>query len=324
VLLTIIAGILLALAVFGVLGGAVLVMTSNSSQVRTRMRQFVASDVPSPAASVAETRRQKRADLFAQIDARWERRASAQVLATQLERANLSLTISEFTLLRVGGAVGMALVFSALATQLWWLLLLPGLLVGAWLPRLWLRLTIRRRMNKLDNQLADILNILAGSVRTGSSLFQALDRIAREAEEPSRSEYLRVVRAISLGAPLDQALRGLAVRVPSEDMDLLVTAISIQQQTGGNLGQTLDLIATTVRERHRIQREISALSAQQRFSAYMLAALPLFLTGVLFIISPKYIGRIFEPGPLLMLPCGVVVLLILGFVVMNKIAAIDV
>jgi tight adherence protein B len=107
-------------------------------------------------------------------------------------------------------------------------------------------------------------------------------------------------------------------------MEMLVTAISIQQQTGGNLGHTLDLIATTVRERHRIQREIRALSAQQRFSAYMLAALPVLLVGLLFVISPKYIGRIFEPGWILVLPCSVVVLLVVGFVVMNKIAAIDV
>jgi tight adherence protein B len=320
---TIIAGLLLAAAVFGILGGALL-LTSTQGRVRARVRQFVATDEPAAVESVAEMRKQRRADLFAQIDARWERGANAQALAARLERASLSLTISEFTLLRLGCAVLVALVFIALAPHLWWLVLLPGVALGAWLPLVYLRLAISRRMNKLDNQLPDILNILAGSVRTGSSLFQGLDRIAREADEPSKSEYLRVVRAISLGAPMDQALHSLAARVPSEDMDMLVTAISIQQQTGGNLGQTLDLIATTVRERHRIQREIKVLSAQQRISAYMLAALPILLVGILFLISPTYIGRIFEPGPILMLPCSVVVLLILGFVVMNRIAAIDV
>jgi tight adherence protein B len=322
--LTLFAGLLLALALFGILGGAVLLLTSTEGRISTRMREFVASDEPAPVSHVAEARRRKRADLFAQIDARLARRASAQALSMRLERANLNLTVSEFTLLRVAAAVFVALVLVALASGLWWVVLLPGVALGAWLPLLYLRLTINRRMSRLDRQLPDILNILAGSVRTGSSLFQALDRIAREADEPSRTEYLRVVRAVTLGAPLEQALKNLAERIPTEDMDMLVTAITIQQQTGGNLAHTLDLIATTVRERHRIQREIQVLSAQQRFSAYLLAGLPILLVGVLFIISPNYIGKIFEPGCMLILPCTVVVLLITGFIVMNKIAAIDV
>jgi tight adherence protein B len=216
------------------------------------------------------------------------------------------------------------LLLIALGPGLWWALLVPGLIIGWWLPRRYLRWAAARRLRRLDDQLPDILNILAGSVRTGSSLFQALDRIAREAAEPSRTEYLRVVRAISLGAPLETALGNLAERMPTEDIDMLITSITIQQQTGGNLGQILDLIATTVRERHRIQREIRSLSAQQRLSAYMLGGLPLLMIGLLYLISPTYIGRLFEPGLILALPCAVVVLLVTGFIVMNRIASIDV
>src|SRR5690349_3969350 len=101
-MLLLVAGTLMALAVFGILGGAMLLLTSTQGQVRARLREFVATDAPPSAASVAEVRRQKRADLFAQMDARWERRANAQALAAQLERANSSLTISEFTLARAG------------------------------------------------------------------------------------------------------------------------------------------------------------------------------------------------------------------------------
>src|SRR5689334_13414500 len=288
--MVLLAGLVLGVAVFGIVGGAALMLTSSQGRVNARLQQFVATDVPAPTAAVTDLRKQKRADLFAQIDARLARRGNAQVMATRLERAGLSLTLSEFTLLRAGAAVLVTLVLLALASELWWVVLLPGIVGGSFMPVVYVNWALKRRMDRLDRQLPDILNILAGSVRTGSSLFQALDRVAREADEPSRGEYLRVVRALSLGAPLDQTLRSLAERVPSEDMDMLVTAISIQQQTGGNLGQTLDLIATTVRERHRIQREIQVLSAQQRISAYMLAALPILLVGVLFLISPKYIG----------------------------------
>jgi tight adherence protein B len=263
-------------------------------------------------------------DLIAQLDARWEQRRTGQALVTELERGGLNLTVSEFLLLRISAAVGLGLFLALLAGPIWWLVLLPGALLGWRLPRTYLRWSARRRLNKLDSQLPDILNILAGSIRTGSSLLQALERIAREAEEPSRSEYLRVVRAISLGSPLETALLGLSERMPTEDIDMLVTAIGIQQQTGGNLGQILDLIATTVRERHRILREIEVLSATQRASALLLALLPVGIIGILFLISPSYIARLFQPGLILILPITGVVLLAIGFFIMNRIASIDV
>ena len=112
--------LLLALALFGIFGGAVLVLTGAEGRVSTRLRQFVATDVPPPETDVAEMRRRKRADLFAQIDTRLERRASDHALALQLERANLSLTVSEFTLLRLGAGVVVALLLVVIAPGLWW------------------------------------------------------------------------------------------------------------------------------------------------------------------------------------------------------------
>ena len=148
--------------------------------------------------------------------------------------------------------------------------------------------------------------------------------MGREADEPSRTEYLRVVRAVRLGAPLESALRHMVERVPSEDMDVLSPRSAIQQQTGGDLAHIFDLIATTVRERHRIQREIQALTSQQRFSAWLLTGLPLFIVGVLFLINPNYIGRIFQPTLILLIPITGAIMLVIGGFLMNKIAAIDV
>ncbi len=317
------AGLMLGIFVFGILGGAILLLSSSRGQVRARLQQYVAA-APSSHARVADLRGAQRAALFAQVNARLAGQARTQALQARLERAGLTLTPGEFTLMRAGTAVLTAAIAGVLAPQLWRFLLLPALALGAALPLLYLRRAVSRYLSQLDRQLPDILNILAGSVRTGSSLFQALDRVGAEAPEPSRSEYACVVRALSLGAGLEETLRDLAVRIPGEDMDMLTTAIGIQQQMGGNLAQTLDLIATTVRERHRVQREIQVLSAQQRISAYMLAALPLLLVGILFVISPNYIGRIFEPGLMLLFPCSVVVLLVVGFMMMNRMAAIDV
>lgn len=319
-----IAAILLALAIFGIGGGAILILHPGQTRVGTRVRRFVTLGTPPEPRVMAREQGRRRADLFQQLDARWERRPRARLQATEIERAGLGLSVTELALLRAGSAVLLAVLAILLVPGWWLLLLVPALLLGAWLPLVYVRFRARGRLRRLDQQLPDILSLLAGTVRSGTSLFQAIDRVAHEAPEPSRTEYLRVVRTISLGAPLDTALRGLADRMPTEDMDMLTTAISIQQQTGGNIAQILDLIAGTVRERQRIQREINVLNSQQRLSAYMLAALPIFLTLVLFLINPHYIGRVFEPGWVLLLPCTVVVLLVLGFIVMSRIAHIDV
>src|SRR5689334_7012127 len=318
-MLIILAGLLVGLAIFGILAGVVIILTSPQGRVNARVRQYVAGEGPVVVApsTVARTTR-RRNDLISQLDARWERRRTGQALVTELERGGLNLTVSESLLLRISAAVGLGLFLALLAGPIWWLVLLPAAVVGWYLPRSYQRWSAQCHLNKLEYQLPDILNILAGSIRTGSSLLQALERIAREAEEPSQSEYLRVVRAISLGSPLETALLGLAERMPTEDVDMLVTATGIQQQTGGNLGQILDLIATTVRERHRIMREIEVLSATQRASALLLAALPLGIIAILFLISPSYIGRLFQPGLILVLPITGLVLLVIGFFIMNR------
>jgi tight adherence protein B len=172
--------------------------------------------------------------------------------------------------------------------------------------------------------LPDLLSILASSVRGGFSLFQALQLISREASEPSKTEFQRVIQEVALGGPLDEALAGLSKRMPTEDVDILVTAITLQHQTGGNLSHVLDIVANTIRERHRVEREIRGMTAQQRFSASLLAGLPFILAAVLFLISPTYIGRLFAWGWVLCMPVGAIILAVIGLIVMRRMASIDV
>src|SRR5262249_49217968 len=134
----------------------------------------------------------------------------------------------------------------------------------------------------------------------------------------------KVIQEVSLGNPMHTALEGLSARIPTEDVDILVTAIAMQQQTGGNLTHVLDVVAATIRERHRVKRDIKALTAPQTFSAILLAALPLLLALVLFIISPKYIGHLFQPNWVLCMPIGAFVMSVVGFLVMRRMADIDV
>jgi tight adherence protein B len=314
----------LAVAIFGLGGGVLLLVARPQRRIYSRVQRFVSlSDAPT-VESETGARKNRREQLFQQLDARWKSAPGDAPLVLELSRADSHLTLAEFAVIRIGVALGLMLILMALAPSLWWLMAIIGLLVGWRLPRIYMRRRGRRRLKLIDKQMPDILNVIAGGMRSGSSFFQALDRMGRDAPEPSRTEYARVIRAVGLGSPLEIALRRMVERVPTEDMDVLITAITIQQQTGGDLAHILDLIATTVRERHRIQREIQALTSQQRFSAWLLTGLPIFIVLVLYLINPNYIGRIFQPSLILLIPITGAIMLIIGGFLMNKIAAINV
>lgn len=145
------------------------------------------------------------------------------------------------------------------------------------------------------------------------------------------AEFDRVVREMNLGQNLETALNNLVRRVDSEDLELVVTAINIQSQVGGNLANVLDAIAFTIRERIRIKGEINTLTAMGRYSGYVLLALPPALGGILFLISPSYMGAMFEKPPeFLGLPMGLFLFAIggvsmgLGYLLIRRIVNIKV
>jgi tight adherence protein B len=135
--------------------------------------------------------------------------------------------------------------------------------------------------------------------------------VTREAQPPISEEFERVVREMSLGVALQPALANLVRRVKSEDLELMVTAINIQSQVGGNLATVLDSIAFTIRERIRIVGEIRVLTSMQRYSGYVITLLPVGLGGLLFLISPTYITALFRNPPVTLgLPTGVIFLIV--------------
>jgi tight adherence protein B len=160
-------------------------------------------------------------------------------------------------------------------------------------------------------------------VRAGHSLLQGFEQVAHESVEPTRSAMQQVVREMGLGASQDEALDRMAERFPSEDLDLIVTAINVQHQVGGSLSEILDDMAVTLRERARIEGDIRALTAQQRYSAYILALLPVFVAIALYFISRDYISLLLE-GKLRFAAVGAALMIVVGFLTMRKMATIDV
>jgi tight adherence protein B len=238
----------------------------------------------------------------------------------RLDRAALDLTAGEVLAATVILAVSAGFVAAVLWGPLAALVAAP---LAATLPFLYIRFRHGRRQAAFRDQLADSVSLLASTVRAGHSLLQGFEQVAHESIEPTRSAMQQVVREMGLGASQDEALDRMTERFPSEDLDLIVTSINVQHQVGGSLSEILDEMATTLRERARIEGDISALTAQQRYSAYILAMLPVFVAVALFFISRDYVSLLLE-GKLRFAAVGAAVMIIVGFLSMRKIASIDV
>jgi tight adherence protein B len=195
---------------------------------------------------------------------------------------------------------------------------------AAFVPYLLVMRTARKRVERMHEQLPDILMILASSLRAGHSFLQALDMVAKEVGEPASVEFSRVVAEIRLGRELDDALNAMADRIGSDDLHWAVLAVNIQRQVGGNLAEVLDTVAETVRERDWIRRQVRVLSAEGRLSISILIVLPFLIGLYIAIVNPSYVSLLFsDPRGLVMLAVGGI-LMGIGIVWMRKVVEIDV
>jgi tight adherence protein B len=267
-----------------------------------------------------------RALVTERIDKALRGRSFADNISRNLARADLKLTVGEFLLTKLvstGAAFGIG---AFLGRGMGPFALIVGLFVaviGLYIPDFYVKRRAKKRVKTFNNQLGDTITLMANSLRSGYSLLQSLDLIAKEAPAPMSDEFKRVTREVGLGISSKEALSNMLRRVPSDDLDLLITAINIQAEVGGNLSQILENIGHTIRERVRIKGEIQVLTAQQQYSGYILSALPLALTGVLMLISPNYITKMFAWPWLCMPICGII-MIIAGFFAIKKITDIDI
>jgi tight adherence protein B len=264
-----------------------------------------------------------------------ERQDMTARLGVELARADLKLKPAEFVLMWIASPFVFAaaaflagFIFTGLKNPIALALAFP---IGAYFPRFYLKYRQGKRVKLFAKQLPDTITLLANSLRAGSSFLQGVELITREARPPISEEFERVVREMSLGVALQPALNNMARRLKSEDLELMVTAINIQSQVGGNLATVLDSIAFTIRERVRIQGEIQTLTAMQRYSGYVITLLPVGLAGILFLISPSYITAMLnKPPELLGLPMGIVFFIIglismgIGYLLIRRIVDIKV
>ena len=187
-----------------------------------------------------------------------------------------------------------------------------------------LLILIQNRRNAFTEQLSDCLTTVANALRAWYSFQQAMDVVSKEMEPPISEEFARVTHDVSMGINLDDSLEQMAKRVDSSDFDLVVTAVLIQREVGGNLAQVLDSISDTITERIRMKREINALTAQGRLSAVVLLALPFVVGAFMYFFNHDNFIILFEE-PLGQMAMGVAIVMeIIGIFVIRHIVDIEV
>ncbi len=239
-----------------------------------------------------------------------------------IAQANVDLTLSDILIATVLLGASIAAVVGIVWTNIPFAV--AGGLLGASFPLLWLRWRAGRRHARFLSQLPVTIELLATMVRSGNTFLQAIEHVASESQEPMASALYVVVREIGIGSSQEEALDRLLERFPSDDLALVVTSVNVHQQTGGSLATVLDRISETLRERIRLQGDIHALTAMQRYSSYVLAGLPVAVAGVLMLVSPEYVGLLFQPGLLRILAAFAAVEMVVGFFVLRRMAEIDV
>jgi len=272
-----------------------------------------------------EALRREEEEFFASLNKRLEQTTWWESLRWSLSRAGLRLRPGEYLILRalavvLGGFLGF--VFGG---RIRWLFTLLGLLAGLFGFGFYVRWRQNRRVIQFENQLVDVLNLIINSLRAGFSLLQAMDAVAKEMPPPAGEEFRRVVQEIQLGIPMEDALDNLLRRLPSEDLDLVITAMKINREIGGPLTELLETVVDTIRERIRLKGEIRALTAQVRYSGMILALLPIGLFLILTRIAPDYVGEFFHSGLAGYVVMGIALLLIgSGYYVMRRLGEIEV
>ena len=269
-------------------GGFLLWQDTSSAEVRQlerRMRALQAGGHGTEASSMIKPRAGEEEGAIGRLLLRLPRVASLERI---LQQAGVTMTTSRFLL--VVGLLALAVFLVALVLrQPLWLSLLLGAL-STTLPFLWLSRARRKRLNKLEAQLPDAVDLIARALRAGHSFPPALQMVADELPDPIGSEFGVAFDEVNYGIPVSDAMMNLATRVPVDDLRFFAVAVILQRETGGNLAEILDNIAKLIRERFKLLGTVRVLSAEGKMSAWVLTLLPFVTALVINLVSPGFMA----------------------------------
>lgn len=312
-----------ALAVIMLVVGLIVSLTSDRSMVEERLGRYVEQEKV-----VARGNRAASTPVTDWLTNQVSGSSFGENLSRDLARADLKLKPGEFIAITIILAAGLGAIGYFIAGGV--LGALVSAVIGVFLPRIYIKSQQSRRLIRFNEQLGDMLNLMVNGLRAGYSTMQAMEAVSKELPAPICDEFRRVVQEMQLGVSMQEALDNLLRRIPSEDLDLVVTAINVQREVGGNLAEILDTISYTIRERVRIKGEIRVLTTQVMYSGRFLSMMPLIVMAILYFLNRPYMMEFFKPENNAKLPCGYIALvcsaalIISGYVAMNKLGDIEV
>ena len=309
------------LAFLLLVAGIVVSLTGERTLVEERLGRYLENEPLS-----AEKKREKATPLADWLNNRMEGSDWGGGISRELARADIKLKSAEYVALMVIAAIGVAAVswFFGGRSILFAIL---GALFGLNLPRMYVKRQQGQRLRRFSEQLPDMLNMMVNGLRAGYSIMQAMEAVSRELPAPISDEFRRVVQEMQIGLPMERSLSNLLRRIPSEDLDLVITAINVQREVGGNLAEILDTISYTIRERVRIKGEVRVLTSQVMYSGRFLALMPVIISLALWFLNRPYMMQFFIPETRVF---GIIALSIggsmiaAGYFVMTRIATIDI
>jgi tight adherence protein B len=302
----------------------------NKVDIKSRMNAYITTVTADISASgkTIETSKElnpklnQLRDAFEKVGKQFEKTGYTKRIELQLQKGDVPLHGYEFIFLVILTTMGGAFTFFLINHNL--VSMVAAGLLGFIGPVFFLKIRQQKKLHKFNNQIGDTLVLISNSLKAGYGFMQALDMVSKELPPPIRTEFGRVLQDINLGTPTEDALLLMTNRVSSTDLDLVITAMLIQRQIGGNLAEILDNISNTIRERIRIHGEVKTLTAQGRLSGFIIGAMPVALGLILLLINPKYITELFaDPRGQLMLIYAAVAEVV-AILIIHKIIAIKV
>ncbi len=309
-----------ALAFVLLIVGIITSISSEKAMVEERLGRYVQEDVQRKGSATTQT------PVTDWINRRVAGSSLGDRISRDLARADLKLKPGEYIGVMLIAAFGVGAVGWFIGGQSI-ILGIVGAVIGLFIPRIYVQGEQSKRLVKFNGQLADMLNLMVNGLRAGFSTMQAMEAVSKELPAPICDEFRRVVQEMQLGIPMDRSLDNLLRRIPSDDLDLVITAINVQREVGGNLAEILDTISFTIRERVRIKGEIRVLTAQVMYSGRFLSLLPVILIGILYVLNRPYMMEFFIAQNF---PCGYIALafagglIVAGYFAMNKLGDIEV
>lgn len=294
----------------------ILAFTNREESLEDKLQRFTALRGPNTTASGKKDLKILLTRLGGFTPKRWREK-----LDRELMQGDIPLKGGEFLVLQ--GFLALTFFLAGILLLQNIILSLLFFLTGGFIPRFWLKRAQRRKRQQFNNQLSDALLILANSLRAGFSLLQAMEMVSQEMPNPISGEFKLTLKEMTYGTSTEVALTHLGERVGSDDLNLLITAVLIQRQVGGNLAEVLMNIHSTIQDRLQIQQEIRTLTAQGRMSGYIIGGLPFGIAAVLSFLNPEYL-KVFitEPIGWIMLGVGLFSQFI-GFIIIRNIITIE-